>query len=141
MRSASAGGGFCSLWLRAGLAFGSRITPCGLRVRGLTRTLVDSQVQKILDAVRNTNQEENVIILFSRDHGNMESVHRMEHKAGHALRYPNFFHREAGSITSPRLYPMTEQPVRNELSHRSMKGQLTSAIDFFMTPSASFVRG
>ncbi len=42
--------------------------------------LVDRQVQTILDAVKNSGQEENTLIIFSSDHGDMDAAHRMEHK-------------------------------------------------------------
>ena len=41
---------------------------------------VDRQIQMVLDAVRVAGQEENTLILFSSDHGDMDSAHRMEHK-------------------------------------------------------------
>ena len=41
---------------------------------------VDRQVQKVLDAVRESGQEENTLIIFSSDHGDMDGAHRMEHK-------------------------------------------------------------
>jgi len=43
--------------------------------------LVDSEIQVILDALKETGQEENTLILFSSDHGDMDSSHRMEHKS------------------------------------------------------------
>jgi arylsulfatase A-like enzyme len=46
----------------------------------LTET-VDQQVQTILDALRESGQEENTLILFSSDHGDMDAAHRMEHKS------------------------------------------------------------
>ncbi|HEV7350327.1 sulfatase family protein [Telluribacter sp.] len=46
----------------------------------LTET-VDEQVQTILNAVRESGQEENTIIIFSSDHGDMDGSHRMEHKS------------------------------------------------------------
>jgi len=41
---------------------------------------VDGHVQTILDAVRESGQEENTLIIFSSDHGDMDGAHRMEHK-------------------------------------------------------------
>ena len=46
----------------------------------LTET-VDAQIQTVLDAVRESGQEENTLIVFSSDHGDMDSAHRMEHKS------------------------------------------------------------
>jgi len=42
--------------------------------------LVDQKVQLILDAVKESGQEENTLIIFSSDHGDMDGSHRMEHK-------------------------------------------------------------
>ncbi|MRI00845.1 sulfatase-like hydrolase/transferase [Kriegella sp. EG-1] len=46
----------------------------------LTET-VDQQIQTVLDAVRLSGQEENTLIVFSSDHGDMDGSHRMEHKS------------------------------------------------------------
>ena len=42
--------------------------------------MVDQRVQVILDAVKESGQEENTLIIFSSDHGDMDGSHRMEHK-------------------------------------------------------------
>ena len=42
---------------------------------------VDKQVQAVLDAVKESGQEENTLILFSSDHGDMDGAHRLEHKS------------------------------------------------------------
>jgi choline-sulfatase len=41
---------------------------------------VDNQVRTILDAIRQSGAEENTLVIFSSDHGDMDSSHRMEHK-------------------------------------------------------------
>ncbi len=41
---------------------------------------VDGQVQVILDAIKESGQEENTLVIFSSDHGDMDASHRMEHK-------------------------------------------------------------
>jgi choline-sulfatase len=41
---------------------------------------VDAQIQTVLNALIETNQMENTVIIFSSDHGDMNSAHRMEHK-------------------------------------------------------------
>lgn len=46
----------------------------------LTET-VDKQIQTVLDAVKESGQEENTLIVFSSDHGDMDGAHRMEHKS------------------------------------------------------------
>lgn len=42
---------------------------------------VDAQVQTILEAVQESGEEENTLIIFSSDHGEMSASHRMEHKS------------------------------------------------------------
>jgi len=41
---------------------------------------VDAQIGRILDALRQAGKEEQTIIVFSSDHGDLDSAHRMEHK-------------------------------------------------------------
>jgi len=41
---------------------------------------VDQKIQLILDAVKESGQEDNTLIIFSSDHGDMDASHRMEHK-------------------------------------------------------------
>ena len=43
--------------------------------------VVDEKIQIILDAIKESGQEENTLILFSSDHGDMSASHRMEHKS------------------------------------------------------------
>jgi len=45
---------------------------------------VDSQIGKVLDALRDAGLEENTVVVFSSDHGDMDASHRLEHK-------PNFY--------------------------------------------------
>ena len=42
--------------------------------------MVDAQIGRVLDALRESGMEENTLIIFSSDHGDMDSAHRMEHK-------------------------------------------------------------
>lgn len=41
---------------------------------------VDAQIQVILDALKESGQEENTLVIFSSDHGDNDASHRMEHK-------------------------------------------------------------
>ena len=41
---------------------------------------VDRQVGVVLDALRNSGKERDTRVVFSSDHGDMDSAHRMEHK-------------------------------------------------------------
>ena len=42
--------------------------------------MVDRQIGRVLDALRETGQEEDTVVIFSADHGDMDGSHRMEHK-------------------------------------------------------------
>ena len=42
--------------------------------------MVDAQIQVILDALKESGQEENTLVIFSSDHGDNDASHRMEHK-------------------------------------------------------------
>jgi len=42
--------------------------------------LVDSQIEKVLAAVKEAGIEKETVIIFTSDHGDMDSAHRMEHK-------------------------------------------------------------
>ena len=42
--------------------------------------MADQRVQVILDAVKETGEEANTLVIFSSDHGDMDGSHRMEHK-------------------------------------------------------------
>lgn len=42
--------------------------------------VVDAQIQVILDAITESGQEENTLIIFSSDHGDNDASHKLEHK-------------------------------------------------------------
>jgi choline-sulfatase len=43
--------------------------------------MVDSEIGTVLDALRESGMEDNTVIVFTSDHGDMDSAHRMEHKS------------------------------------------------------------
>ncbi|SOE23017.1 Arylsulfatase A [Spirosomataceae bacterium TFI 002] len=43
--------------------------------------VVDKEIQVILDALKESNGEENTLVMLSSDHGDMDASHRMEHKS------------------------------------------------------------
>lgn len=43
--------------------------------------MVDRKIGIVLDAVREAGLEENTLIVFTSDHGDMDSAHKMEHKS------------------------------------------------------------
>ena len=42
--------------------------------------MVDAQIQELLDALKQSGQEENTLVILSSDHGDNDAAHRMEHK-------------------------------------------------------------
>jgi choline-sulfatase len=42
--------------------------------------VVDSEIQMILDAIKQSGGEEDTLVIFSSDHGDNDSSHRLEHK-------------------------------------------------------------
>ncbi|MFC1713258.1 sulfatase [Candidatus Poribacteria bacterium] len=53
--------------------------------------VVDAHIGRVLDALKESGLEEDTLIIFSSDHGDMDSAHRMEHKTAlyeEAVRVP-----------------------------------------------------
>ena len=42
---------------------------------------VDAQIGRVLDALRHAGLEENTVVVFTSDHGDMDAAHRLEHKS------------------------------------------------------------
>lgn len=42
--------------------------------------MVDTQIGRVLDAMRESGKDKNTVVIFTSDHGDMDSAHRMEHK-------------------------------------------------------------
>ena len=43
--------------------------------------MVDRQIAKVLFAIKESGQEENTVVIFTSDHGDHDSSHRLEHKS------------------------------------------------------------
>jgi len=43
--------------------------------------MVDRQIVTVLDALRDAGLEDNTLVVFTSDHGDMDSAHKMEHKS------------------------------------------------------------
>ncbi len=76
---------------------------------------VDGQIARVLAALRESGQSERTLVVFTSDHGDMDSAHRMEHKSGlyeEACRVPLIVRtpgrREGGRVDR-------EHPVSNGL--------------------------
>lgn len=53
--------------------------------------MVDEEIGIVLDALREAGLEDNTLIVFTSDHGDMDAAHKMEHKSvlyGESLRVP-----------------------------------------------------
>jgi len=42
---------------------------------------VDAQIGRVLDALRQSGQQDNTLVIFTSDHGDHDSAHRLEHKS------------------------------------------------------------
>ncbi len=42
---------------------------------------VDAQIGRVLDALKQAGLEENTVVVFTSDHGDMDAAHRLEHKS------------------------------------------------------------
>ena len=70
--------------------------------------MVDAQIERVLDAIRDSGQEENTVIIFSSDHGDLDGAHRMEHKTAlyeEASRIPLIVSQPG--VTSPSVVDRT----------------------------------
>ncbi|MFH1717751.1 MAG: sulfatase-like hydrolase/transferase [Planctomycetota bacterium] len=43
--------------------------------------MVDSEIGRVLEALREAGLEDNTLVVFTSDHGDMDSAHKMEHKS------------------------------------------------------------
>ena len=64
--------------------------------------MVDKQIGRVLDALRDSGLEDNTIVVFTSDHGDMDSAHKLEHKS---MTYD-----EAARIPMMVQYPPVTKP-------------------------------
>ena len=74
--------------------------------------IVDAQVGKILAAIQRSKRADDTIIVFSSDHGDMDSSHRMEHKAAlyeESCRVPCIISKPSGGLQGATVgeYPVS----------------------------------
>ena len=43
--------------------------------------MVDAQIARVLNVLRNSGQADRTVVIFTSDHGDMDSAHRLEHKS------------------------------------------------------------
>ncbi len=66
--------------------------------------MVDAQIAQVLDALRRAGLEEETVVVFTSDHGDLDSAHRLEHKSvlyEEAARVPLLVSRKG--VTRPGL--------------------------------------
>ena len=97
--------------------------------------LLDKDVQQLLDAIKNSGQEDNTLVIFSSDHGDMSASHRMEHKSTLYEESANipFMAMWKGHIPAGKVN--TEDLVSNGLD------LLPTVCDYANTKGVSDVRG
>jgi choline-sulfatase len=64
--------------------------------------LVDAQIGKLINALKESGQEDDTVVIFTSDHGDMDSAHRLEHKT--------YFYEEASRIPLLIARPGEIQP-------------------------------
>jgi len=76
--------------------------------------MVDAQIGKVLEALRQTGLTENTLVVLTSDHGDMDAAHRLEHKT--------VFYEEASRIPMVLSYPGRIQPGRVNREHLVSNG-------------------
>jgi choline-sulfatase len=96
---------------------------------------VDGQIQMVLDAVKAAGQEENTLILFSSDHGDMDAAHRMEHKTA--------LYEESANIPFLAMWKKHIQPGKVDTTHLVSNGLdlLPTVCDYAGVKAVSDPRG
>jgi len=76
--------------------------------------LVDRQVGIVLEALRNAGLEDDTIVIFTSDHGDMDASHRMEHKS--------WTYEQAARIPLMIQYPPVTKPGLVDTRHLVSNG-------------------
>ena len=75
---------------------------------------MDSQIQLILDALKESGADQNTLVLFSSDHGDMDGAFRMEHKTA--------FYEEATNVPFMAMWPGNIPPGQIDSVHLISNG-------------------
>jgi len=81
---------------------------------------VDRQVGKVLDALRQAGLENDTVVVFTSDHGDMDASHRMEHKS--------MAYEESG-----RIPLMVQYPPVTKSGHVDRDHLVSNGLDLFPT--------
>lgn len=97
--------------------------------------VVDSEIRIILDAIRQSGQEENTLVIFSSDHGDNNSSHRLEHKTT--------FYEESANIPFMAMWKGQIPPGRIDATHLVSNGLdlLPTVCDYAGTKALAEPRG
>jgi len=92
--------------------------------------IVDRQIQVILDALQESGQEENTVVIFASDHGDMDASHHMEHKS--------VFYEEAARVPFVVMHKGTAPAGRVDTEHLVSSGLdlLPTVCDYAGLPGA-----
>jgi choline-sulfatase len=96
---------------------------------------VDSQIQIILDALKESGKEKETLVIFSSDHGDMDAAHRMEHKTA--------LYEEAANIPFMAMWKGHIPPGQVDETHLVSSGLdlLPTVCDYTGIPGKSDPRG
>jgi len=91
---------------------------------------VDRQIQAVLDALRKSGREENTVVIFTSDHGDMDASHKMEHKT--------VLYEEAARIPLVVMHKGTSPAGRVDRTHLVSNGLdiLPTVCDYAGLPAA-----
>jgi choline-sulfatase len=97
--------------------------------------MVDKQVQTVLDALKESGQEKNTIVIFSSDHGDMDAAHRLEHKT--------VLYEESANIPFMVMWNGTIRGGQTDSVHliSNMLDLLPTVSDYAGNPSVADPRG
>ena len=97
--------------------------------------VVDKQIQTVLNALKESGQEEETLVLFSSDHGDMDSSHRLEHKTA--------LYEEAANIPFMAMWKGHIPPSKVDSVHLISNGLdlLPTVCDFAGVKGVSDPRG
>ena len=97
--------------------------------------VVDREIQIILDAIRQSGEEENTLVIFSSDHGDNDASHRLEHKTT--------FYEESANIPFMAMWKGQIPPGQVDDSRLVSNGLdlLPTVCDYAQIKGASDTRG
>lgn len=95
--------------------------------------LVDAQIGRVLDVLRESGQWDNTLIIFTSDHGDMDASHKMEHKS--------VLYEEACHVPLIIKGPgQTEGRIDKRLVCNGLD-LLKTVMDYAQIPSPEYLRG